>query len=91
MPSRLLFLWLFFADASFVLADEFDELRLKWRDTIVGAGYDTGNSNVASRLNTIASQANGFWGTMDTSPTRTYLWSDAAGTDHIHADLRELF
>ena len=61
-------------------ADVFDDLRLKWRDTIVGAGYDVGDPNVASRLTSIASQANSYWTSMDVSPSRTYLWSDIAST-----------
>ena len=27
--------------AAFARADEYDDLRLKWRDIIVGTGYDT--------------------------------------------------
>ncbi len=61
-------------------ADEFDDLRLKWRDTIVGAGYDTADASVISKLSGIANSANSSWSSMDKSPTRTYLWSDAAST-----------
>lgn len=80
MRSRLVCLALALFSFSFVHADEYDDLRLKWRDTIVGTGYDTGDSNVASRLTTIANQANSYWGSMDVTPTRTFLWSDAAST-----------
>jgi hyaluronate lyase len=66
--------------ASFVHADEYDTLRLKWRDILVGTGYDTGDANVAARLNSIASTANSHWSSLETSPTRTYLWSDCAST-----------
>lgn len=61
-------------------ADEFDVLRLKWFDTIVGTGYDTGDATVISRLNSIANSANTSWSSMDKSPTRTFLWSDLAST-----------
>lgn len=66
--------------ASFAQADEYDTLRLKWFDTLVGTGYDTQNPVVISKLNGIASSANSNWSSMDKSPTRTFLWSDLAST-----------
>lgn len=59
-------------------ADEFDDLRLKWRDIIVGAGYDPADPQAASRLNSIANSANSAWNSLDKSPDRTFLWSDTA-------------
>ena len=70
----------FFILASFVHADEYDTLRLKWRDTIVGAGYNTADPDVASKLVSIANAANNNWASMDKSPTRTFLWSNNAST-----------
>lgn len=61
-------------------ADEYDTLRAKWKDTIVGAGYDTQDADVASKLTSIANAANSNWTSMDKSPTRTFLWSDLAST-----------
>jgi hyaluronate lyase len=61
-------------------ADEYDDLRLKWFDTIVGAGYDPVDPVIAPKLTSIASSANSSWSSMDKSPTRTYLWSDLAST-----------
>ncbi len=61
-------------------ADEYDTLRLKWRDLIVGAGYDTADPNVAARLTSIANSANSNWASLDKSPTRTFLWSDLTST-----------
>lgn len=66
--------------AAFARADEYDVLRLKWRDILVGTGYDTLDPNVAARLASIASTANSNWSSMDKSPTRTFLWSDLAST-----------
>jgi hyaluronate lyase len=80
MFSRILCLSVALLFVSFVHADEFDDLRLAWRDTIIGSGYDTQDSNVASRLNSIANQANSYWSSMDVTQTRTFLWSDAAST-----------
>jgi hyaluronate lyase len=80
--SRFVFLALLVAFVSFVRADEYDVLRLKWRDIIVGTGYDPGDANVAARLSNIASAANSNWAAMDKAPTRTFLWSDYASTIH---------
>ncbi|MCD6051575.1 MAG: hypothetical protein K0Q55_2984, partial [Verrucomicrobia bacterium] len=61
-------------------ADEYDTVRQKWFDTIVGAGYDPVDPVIAPKLTSIASSANSNWSSMDKSPTRTYLWSDLAST-----------
>ena len=66
--------------SAFAKADQYDDLRLKWRDIIVGSGYDTGDPNVIARLNSIANTANSNWSGMENSPTRTFLWSDLAST-----------
>ena len=79
--------------AAFARADEYDDLRLKWRDTIVGTGYDTADTTVISRLNSIANAANSSWSSMDKSPTRTFLWSDLASTTvsiHINYSYQRL-
>jgi hyaluronate lyase len=73
---------------SFSRADEYDDLRLKWRDTLVGTGYDTQDPVVISKLNSIASTANSHWASMDKSPSRTFLWSDLAGTT-LSADITD--
>ena len=75
----------FFSVALLLLApagrgDQYDVLRQKWFDTIVGTGYDTNDAAVASRLTSIANSANSYWSSMDKSPSRTYLWSDTAST-----------
>jgi len=63
-------------------ADEFDDLRLRWRDMLTGGtNLDLGDAVVQSRLNSIANTANYNWSTLDTSPSRTYLWADAARTN----------
>ena len=78
---------------AFARADEYDNLRLKWRDAIVGTGYDTADTTVISRLNSIANAANSNWSSMDKSPTRTFLWSDLASTTisiHINYSYQRL-
>lgn len=61
-------------------ADVYDDLRLKWRNLMIGTGYDTNDTAVVSRLSSTANAANSVWASMDKSPTRTFLWSDAAST-----------
>lgn len=75
---RVVFLLLLLV--SVVHADEYDDLRLKWKNIIVGSGYDTLDVDVASRLTSIANTANNNWSSMDKSPARTFLWSDLAST-----------
>ena len=62
-------------------ADEFDVLRQKWKDITTGAGYDTSDTDVKARLSSVASSANSSWSSMDKSPSRSNLWSDAASTN----------
>ena len=78
---RVFFFWvLSLAFISSLYGDDYDDLRLGWKNTIVGMGYDMEDSDVVLRLNSIASLANAYWASMDKSPERTYLWSDAAST-----------
>jgi hyaluronate lyase len=76
--------------AAFARADEYDTLRLKWFDTIVGTGYDTQDPVVISKLNSIASSANSNWSSMDKSPARTFLWSDLASTT-VSSDITDSY
>ncbi len=48
-------------------ADQFDALRLYWQTNLISDG---GN------YSSIASTANGYWNSMNTNASRTYLWSD---------------
>src|SRR5580658_1806937 len=48
-------------------ADQFDTLRLTWQTNLINGGGSPSS---------IASTANGYLSSMDTSPSRTYLWSD---------------
>lgn len=85
MRARSLWVMICIGLAS-VRADEFDVLRQSWKDMTTGTGYDTADPDVASRLRSISSTASNYWAGMDKSPTRTYLWSDAASTT-VSADL----
>src|SRR5208282_2536481 len=48
-------------------ADQFDALRLYWQTNLISNG---------GSISSITNNANGYWSSMNTSPTRTYLWSD---------------
>jgi hyaluronate lyase len=63
-------------------ADEFDDLRLKWRDILTGGtNLNLADPVVQSRLAGVASTANSYWSTLNTAPGRTNLWADAARPD----------
>jgi hyaluronate lyase len=91
--SFILLGFVFLVLAPTVRADEFDDLRLKWRNSLVGTGYDTSDANVISRLNSIANSANANWASLDKFPARTFLWSDLASTTvsiHINYNYQRL-
>ena len=60
-------LLLLLALATVSRADQFDALRLSWQKYLIGNGGSPAS---------IASTANSYWSSMNTSPTRTDLWSD---------------
>ncbi|MFC3803914.1 polysaccharide lyase family 8 super-sandwich domain-containing protein [Cohnella sp. GCM10012308] len=56
--------------------DEFDTMRLKWRENLIGGtGYDVNDPIVSRKLNALSQTT---WSTMDKSANRTYLWSELA-------------
>ena len=68
-------------------ADDLDNLRLRWRQTLVGgAALDSGLPAVRSRLSSIESTARSNWTSLQKSATRTALWTDIARTN-ISADI----
>lgn len=90
MLARLIITLLLVGGALAARADDYDSLRLKWRDVIVGTGYNTADADVAARLVDIANAANSPWASMDKTVARTFLWSDAASTT-VAADLTTNF
>ena len=48
-------------------ADQFDTLRLYWQNYLISNG---------GSVSSIANTANGYWSSMNTNASRTYLWSD---------------
>lgn len=75
-------------------ADEFDDLRAKWKDMLTGgASFDPSDPDIANRIAAIDSEARGNWSRMSTSPDRSYLWSDLASTtvsSHITSSYNRL-
>jgi hyaluronate lyase len=62
-------------------ADEYDTLRLKWRDVLTGgSAYDVSDPDIASKITAITAQAQSNWDSMNKTAGRTYLWSDQAST-----------
>lgn len=62
-----------------VAADEYDNLRVKWANFILGGAYDSNDPNITPRISTIATNAQSSWDSMNKAANRTYLWSDLAG------------
>lgn len=65
-------------------ADEFDALRLRWRDSLTqGTNASLGNPLYLNWINSVGSSAQSHWNSLNTDPGRTYLWSAYAepGTD----------
>src|SRR2546426_10394301 len=58
-------------------ADEFDTLRLNWRDMLtMGTNANPVDPMYSGWISNIASTAQSFWNKMAVNTGRTYLWSD---------------
>lgn len=68
------------------LADDFDNLRLRWRTMITGGSPDASIPQVKSRLSSIESSARTYWNSLQKSSTRASLWTDIARTT-VSADI----
>ncbi|MCX6630972.1 MAG: polysaccharide lyase beta-sandwich domain-containing protein [Candidatus Solibacter sp.] len=68
-------------------ADDLDNLRLRWRQTLTGgAALDSALPAVRSRLSSIESTARSQWNSLEKFAARTTLWTDIARTN-ISADI----
>ena len=56
-------------------SSDFARIRDQWRDTLIG-DYDLSDAVIQKYVADSAAAAQPFWTSMDTSPGRTYLWSD---------------
>jgi len=64
--------------AAVLHADDFDLLRLRWRNTLTGGEADVSIPQIRSRLASIESTARTQWDRLDKSTDRRTLWSDLA-------------
>ncbi|MEV7520286.1 polysaccharide lyase 8 family protein [Streptomyces sp. NPDC091371] len=55
-------------------ADAYDTLRLRWRDMVLGTGFDPAGAPFAEKLALLGTQATGFRSTM--APVSGSLWPD---------------
>ncbi|SDC63036.1 hyaluronate lyase, partial [Paenibacillus sp. cl123] len=61
-------------------ADEFDDLRARWKEMITGGtAYNPLDPDIAGKITAITATANTHWSSMDKTPG-TYLWSDLTST-----------
>ncbi|MBW4084158.1 polysaccharide lyase family 8 super-sandwich domain-containing protein [Paenibacillus sp. S150] len=61
-------------------ADEYDAMREARKAMLTGGGtLDTADPDIAAAIAAATAAANGYWQTMNTSASRTYLWSDNSG------------
>jgi hyaluronate lyase len=66
-----------FPGASSTRADEFDALRLKWRDLLtLGTDANPADPRYSGWISGIESVAQSYWSSMKTNSNRTCLWSD---------------
>ncbi|MBL8179431.1 MAG: polysaccharide lyase 8 family protein [Bryobacterales bacterium] len=68
--------------AATLQADEFDTLRLRWRNTLTGGASDLSVPQIRSRLASIESTARSNWDRMDKFADRRALWSDLASASN---------
>ena len=88
MPHRILLALLLVLFASALSADEFDALRLRWRDFLTGGtNLDTGEPAVANALDSLAAAAQSYWDRLEKSSSRSFLWSDLPATDTQSAQI----
>lgn len=76
-------------------ADEFDGMREHRKVMLTGgASLNTADVDIAAAITRLTTEANGYWQTMNTSPSRTYLWSDNPGIGnsiHIRVTYERLY
>jgi len=70
------------------MADDYDTLRLKWRETLtLGTNYNPAHPDYAAWVASIGAQAQAHWSSMRTQSGRTSLWTDLSGLSTNSADI----
>ncbi|MGN6555853.1 MAG: hyaluronate lyase, partial [Verrucomicrobiota bacterium] len=63
-------------------ADQYDTLRQSYVESLTGGtNYNLSDPLIASKVASIAKSGSNYWASLNTSPGRTYLWSDLASTN----------
>ena len=58
-------------------ADQYDRLRTKWSTLIAGGtNYNASDPNITAAIASLTKTAQTDWNSLNTSASRTYLWSD---------------
>jgi hyaluronate lyase len=58
------------------ITPEYAVLRAKWQNFITGGKYSAADADIAYEINVLTTDAQDYYSTIETSPSRTYLWSD---------------
>lgn len=74
--TLLLSVFMFSNVHSVKAADEYDNLRTNWANLLTGGTYDQTDPDIAAQITSITTTANSDWSSLNTSSSRTYLWSD---------------
>jgi len=73
------------APTSAYAADEYDSLRLKWKEMMTGGTtYNPSDPDIAAQITSINAEAQTNWNSMNKSSSRTYLWSDLTFSQSSH-------
>lgn len=93
-PAKYIFLVLLLFLMPKAKADEFDQLRTRWYDMLVGGDFNVADPDVKDKVNQITSTALGYW-TVDFRrhvEKRDFLWSDLdySKSAHLTASYRRL-
>lgn len=62
--------------------DEFDIIRLKWKNYLLGGKYDVNDPLVKPILEDASNKGNNLWNSMNKSQSRNYLWEDCSATNN---------
>ncbi|HMJ90714.1 MAG TPA: polysaccharide lyase family 8 super-sandwich domain-containing protein [Candidatus Acidoferrum sp.] len=69
-------------------ADEFDDMRTKWRETLTfGTNASPSDPLYSSWIAGLSSTATAHWNTMSNSPDRTFLWKSFSSLSNNSSDI----
>jgi hyaluronate lyase len=60
--------------------DDYDALRIKWKNTLIGSVASSSNKYIAAKKKAITKEAQMQWSNLDKSKGRTFLWPDLNST-----------